>query len=136
MLIINAKIKTMEQQEIEHGYIWIQHGKIKQVGTMNTLEVEDDDILDVQQATIIPGLIDAHCHLGMWEDGLGFEGDDGNEETDPITPQLRAIDAINPMDRCFLEALEAGITTVVSGPGSANPISGSWCAMKNQGETN
>ncbi len=134
MLIINAKIKTMEQQEIEHGYIWIQHGKIKQVGTMNTLEVEDDDILDVQQATIIPGLIDAHCHLGMWEDGLGFEGDDGNEETDPITPQLRAIDAINPMDRCFLEALEAGITTVVSGPGSANPISGSWCAMKTKGK--
>lgn len=67
------------------------------------------------------------------EDGLGFEGDDGNEETDPVTPQLRAIDAVNPFDRCFREAAEAGITTVVTGPGSANPIGGEWLAMKTAG---
>ena len=79
---------------------------------------------DAQGAGLYPGFVDAHTHLGMWEDGLTFEGDDGNEETDPVTPQLRAIDAINPVDRCFQEALHAGVTTVVTGPGSANAIGG------------
>ena len=69
----------------------------------------------------------------MWEDGLGFEGDDGNEDTDPCMPQLRGVDAVNPLDRCFREALEAGVTTVVTGPGSANPIGGQLCAMKTYG---
>ena len=66
-------------------------------------------------------------------DGLGFEGDDGNEETDPVTPQLRAVDAVNPMDRCFKEAAAGGVTTVLTGPGSANPIGGQWLAMKTAG---
>ena len=62
-----------------------------------------------------------------------MRGDDGNEETEPLTPQLRAIDAINPMDRCFSEALDAGVTTVVTGPGSANPIGGQLAAIKTAG---
>ena len=61
----------------------------------------------------MPGIVDAHCHIGMWEDGIGFEGSDGNEATDPVTPELRAIDGINPEDHCFREARENGITTVV-----------------------
>ncbi len=81
----------------------------------------------------MPGMVDPHCHVGMWEDGMGFEGDDGNEMTDPITPQLEAIDAINPFDNCFREALEAGITTVVTGPGSANVIAGQFAALKTYG---
>ena len=80
-----------------------------------------------------PGFVDAHCHLGMFGEALGFEGDDGNESTDPCTPHLRAIDAINPLDRCFEEAREAGVTTVVTGPGSANPISGQLEAIKTAG---
>ena len=71
--------------------------------------------------------------MGMWEEGLGFEGDDGNEMTDPITPHLRAIDAINPLNLSFEEAVDSGVTTVVTGPGSANPISGQFCAMKTAG---
>jgi len=71
----------------------------------------------------------------MWEDGLGFEGSDGNETTDPVTPHLRAIDAINPVDKCFQEALEAGITTVATGPGSANVIGGTFATMKTYGKT-
>ena len=74
-------------------------------------------------------LSDAHTHIGMWEDGLNFEGDDGNEDTDPITPQLRAVDAINPLDWCFQEGLEAGYSpTVISGPGIEVPIplAGNW----------
>ena len=64
---------------------------------------------------------------------MNFEGDDCNEDTEPITPHLRAIDAINPMENCFREALEGGVTTVVTGPGSANPISGQLAAIKTYG---
>ena len=71
--------------------------------------------------------------LRVFEDAITFEGDDGNEETEPLTPQLRALDAVNPMDRCFTEALEGGITTVVTGPGSANPVAGQMLAMKTYG---
>lgn len=89
--------------------------------------------LDAAQGHICPGFIDAHCHLGLFGDGLGFEGDDGNEATDPCTPQLRAMDGVNPLDRCFQEAREAGVTTVLTGPGSANPISGQFAALKTYG---
>ena len=71
--------------------------------------------------------------LGIIEDGVGFEGDDCNEETDPVTPHLRSIDGINPFDRCFDEASSAGITTVLSSPGSANTICGQICAIKTYG---
>lgn len=133
MLIINAKILSMDNNDYQKGYILIEDKKIKDIGDMKDLPKTTEEILDVDGKTVIPGLIDAHCHLGMWEDGLGFEGDDGNEETDPITPHLRAIDAINPLDRCFEEALEGGVTTVLTGAGSANPIAGMWCAIKTKG---
>ena len=131
MRIQNARIVPVDSPVIENGYIDIENGKIVAVGA--TPSAPADDIYDVEGATVYPGFIDAHCHLGMWEDGLDFEGDDGNEDTDPATPQLRAIDAINPLDRCFAEARKAGVTTVVTGPGSANPIGGQICAIKTQG---
>ena len=132
MLIINANIKTMEEEDFENGYIAVFDGKIQSVGPMSEAP-PDEDVYDANGMTLYPGFIDAHCHLGMWEDGLGFEGDDGNEETDPVTPQLRAIDAINPLDRTFREAVEGGVTTVLTGPGSANPIGGQWAAIKTRG---
>lgn len=132
MYIINAKINTVTNGVIERGFLQIEDGKIAKVGPMEELDAQGE-ALDMHGFTVYPGFIDAHTHLGMWEDGLGFEGDDGNEETDPITPHLRACDAVNPMDRCFGEARQAGITTVVTGPGSANPISGQMLAMKTQG---
>jgi len=70
----------------------------------------------------------------MWEDGMGFEGADGNEAVDPVTPHLRAIDAINPRDICFKDALQAGITTVATGPGSANVIGGQFAVIKTYGD--
>lgn len=133
MLIINGNIKTMEEKNYENGYIFIKDGKIEEVGDMNDLKYASHNTIDAQNNIVIPGLIDPHCHLGIWEDGLGFEGDDGNEDIDPITPHLRAIDAINPRDRCFQEALEAGVTTVVTGPGSSNPIAGTWTSLKTYG---
>lgn len=133
MLIINANIITMEDNNFENGYIRTNGRFITEVGEMEKLKTIDEDAVDLCGKTVYPGFIDAHSHLGMWEDGLASEGDDGNEETDPVTPQLSAIDAVNPIDYCFEEALDAGITTVLTGPGSANPISGSWVAMKTNG---
>lgn len=132
MLLIHARLITMEKDVFEDGFIQIKGGKIQRLGDMSAVPA-DPDTIDLLGATVLPGFIDAHSHLGMWEDGLGFEGDDGNEETDPVTPQLRAIDAVNPFDYCFEEARLAGITTALTGPGSANPISGSWCALKTIG---
>lgn len=132
MLIINANIITMEDENYENGYILVSDGKIAEVGDMQNVPA-DTDVYDAEGMTLYPGFIDAHCHLGMWEDALGFEGDDGNEETDPVTPQLRAVDAINPLDRTFTEAVAGGITTVLTGPGSANAIGGSITAIKTKG---
>lgn len=137
MDIINAKIIPMDGPEIENGYVRMENGRIRTVGSMAVYGSEESagsaEILDAQGGLLLPGFVDAHTHMGMWEDGLGFEGDDGNEDTDPSTPQLRAVDAVNPLDRCFREALEAGVTTVITGPGSANPIGGQLCAMKTYG---
>ncbi|MBQ3378244.1 MAG: amidohydrolase [Clostridia bacterium] len=134
MLLTNLKIYTMEGKAVENGFIHIgEDGKIVSVGAMDELDFGDDDTRDMSGLCACPGFVDSHCHLGMWEDSLGFEGDDGNEDTDPATPQLRAIDAINPLDRGFLEALSGGVTTVVTGPGSANPIGGQLAAIKTYG---
>ncbi len=134
MIIINAKILTMENEDYENGYLTINDGLISAIGDMKDCPpVTGQEVVDAGGGLLLPGFIDAHSHMGMWEDSLDFEGDDGNEDTDPVTPQLRAVDAVNPMDRCFSEALAAGVTTVLTGPGSANPIGGLWCAMKTFG---
>ena len=134
MLIINGTVHTMEGPIIEKGYVAVTGRKIAQVGPMETCPQNwEGEVIDTQGGHICPGFIDAHCHLGMFGDALGFESDDGNEETDPSTPHLRAIDAVNPLDRCFSEARAAGVTTVLTGPGSANPISGQFAALKTDG---
>jgi imidazolonepropionase-like amidohydrolase len=135
MVIINAKIYTMRTAPIEAGFLRFDGGKITAVGAMTDYRpAGGEEVLDAAGQNLFPGFIDAHCHIGMWEDALGFEGDDGNEATDPSTPYLRAIDAVNAMDRCFTEAAQAGVTTVLTGPGSANPIGGQWTAMKTLGQ--
>ena len=133
MLLINAKIMTMEDAVIDCGYIQIKEDKIIAVGDMNSAP-QDEEILDLQGKTVYPGFIDAHCQMGMAEEGLDFEGDDLNEMTDPVSPHLRGLDAINPVNKSFPEAVDAGITTVVTGPGSANAISGQFCAIKTYGK--
>lgn len=131
MIIQGGTIHIGDGTVIEDGYIRLVGGKIIEVSPGRYARPEE--MLDARGMIVTPGFIDAHCHLGMWEEGLAFEGDDGNEITDPCTPQLRAIDAVNPMDRAFEEALDYGITTVVTGPGSANPIGGELVAMKTAG---
>lgn len=136
MIIKNAKIYTMNDEIIENGSLIIKNGKIEKI--IRGKEVEDIDIegikiIDAKGHMVVPGIIDAHCHLGMVEDSMGFEGDDVNEMTDPITPELRAIDALNPMDKMFKEAYEGGITTVATGPGSSNIVCGQFAAIKTYG---
>jgi imidazolonepropionase-like amidohydrolase len=133
IVIKNGFIKTMAGEDIENGQVIIEEGKIKAVG--KNLEVPADaEVIDANGFLVTPGFVDGHCHIGMWEEGIGFEGDDGNEDTEPITPQLRAIDAINPMDQGFMDAIEGGVTTAVTGPGSANVVGGTFLAMKTYGK--
>ncbi len=132
MIIYNGVVHPMDGPVIPRGYVTFEGGKITAVGPMEELG-ETPEGLDAQGGHILPGFIDAHCHLGLFGDSLGFEADDGNESTDPCTPQLRAIDGVNPLDRGFQEAREGGVTTVLTGPGSANPIAGQFLAMKTNG---
>ena len=134
MLIINGKIYTMEDKPIERGYVRIKGKVIEEVGNMSSLAPSDDEqILDVKGAWVLPGIIEAHCHIGITEEKWGIIGDDCNEGTNPITPTLRAIDAVNAMDPAFHDAIEAGITSVMVGPGSSNVVGGQFVFMKTQG---
>ena len=134
MLIYNARIFTVKGDYIEKGFVKAEKGKIAAFGNMSELNKKPSEAdFNAEGLTLYPAFIDAHCHLGMFENGIGFEGDDGNEETDPSTPHLRAIDAINPLDYCFTEAVRGGIGTVITGMGSANPIGGTFAAIKTYG---
>lgn len=133
LLIKNGYIYTMKGQVIEGGSILIDEGKIVEIGK-DIVAPLDAEVIDAEGKMVTPGFIDAHCHIGMWEDGMGFEGDDGNEWVDPVTPQLRAIDGLNPMDRAFEEAYMGGVTTAVTGPGSANVVGGQFVAVKTYGK--
>lgn len=135
MVIINGKIFPMEGPAIERGFVRIKGQTIQNVGSMKefTVTQEDDRILDVNKAWVFPGLIESHAHIGITEEKWGTIGDDGNEETKPVTATLRAIDAINPFDPAFHDAIEAGITSVMAGPGSANVVGGQFVFMKTQG---
>ena len=124
----------MEDKNFERGYVRTKGKVIEEVGNMSSLAPgEDEEIIDVKGAWVLPGLIEAHCHLGIPEEKLGIIGDDCNEGTNPITPTLRAIDAVNPMDPAFHDAIKAGITAAMVGPGSSNVVGGQFVFMKNQG---
>lgn len=134
MIIFNGKILPMEGEIVENGFVSWENGVITGIGPMENLP-EDAAVtgLDAHGGWVLPGLVDAHTHLGLFEDSLGFEGEDGNEDTDPVTPQLRVIDGINPMERSFAEARQAGVTCCVVSPGSCNPIAGQIAAIKTAG---
>ena len=132
MRIENAVIHTAAGTVIEKGYVAWENGLIAAVGPMDACPT-GGEALDARGGHVTPGLVDAHSHLGMFGNALGFEADDGNEATDPCTPQLRAIDGVNPQDLCFQEAWQGGVTTVLTGPGSANPIAGQFAALKTHG---
>ena len=133
LFIKNAEIYTMVGEIIENGCILIEAGKIKEIGN-DLVAPLDATVVDASGKKVFPGFIDAHCHIGMWEEGIGFEGADGNEMTDPVTPHLRAIDALNPRDEAFENAIKGGVTTAATGPGSANVIGGTFAVVKLHGD--
>lgn len=135
MLIQNAFIHTMDGPAIPNGYVWAEGARIAGVGDMDDCPDSSrcGPVADAAGGHLLPGFIDAHCHLGLYGAALGFEGDDLNESTGPCTPQLRGLDGVNPLDEYFGQARRAGVTCVVTGPGSANAIGGQMLAIKTAG---
>ncbi len=132
-VIKNLKIYTMDDRRVvENGYIAFENGKITAVGSGQ--HPNADEIIDACGLTATPGFIDGHTHMGIIEGSLGFEGDDCNETGEVSEPHLRALDAVNPMDEYFKEAIEAGVTAVSVSPGSAAPIGGQICTLKTFGK--
>ncbi len=130
--VIGGKIFTMSGEIIDNGIILIDDGKIKNIG--KDFEIpEEAEITDVSGKIVFPGMIDAHTHLGIDEAGVGWEGRDFNEMSDPLTPHLRASDAVNPREEGMKSARENGITTVMTSPGSANVLGGEAAAIKTTG---
>ena len=127
--ITNGTVMTITQGNIERGTILIEGGRIIALG--EDIEIpEDAQVYDAGGKPVLPGLIDAHCHAGIFPDGIGWEHSDGNEMTDPITPQLRALDAVHPEDPAFADLVSAGVTTILTLPGSANLIGGQGVCIK------
>ena len=133
LLITNGYIKTMAGNDIENGCILIgDDGKILEVG--QHLSMPGAQMIDAEGRLVTPGCVDAHCHIGLDNQAMGWEGHDYNEIVDPITPHLRAIDSINPQDEAFPLALQGGVTTACTGPGSANVVGGTFVAIKTYGK--
>ena len=131
--IINAHLKPITSPDILNGQMLIDGGKIVAIG--QTVEAPAGcETYDAKGCLVTPGFIDAHTHIGLHEEAIRWEGADYNEMSNPVTPEMRAIDAINPNDEAFDNALAGGVTTAVTGPGSANVIGGTFCAIKLHGD--
>lgn len=133
MVITHAYIEPVVGKTIADGYLRFG-AAIEEMGPMEQyVPKAGEEVLDAGGKWLLPGFVDIHTHLGLFGDGVGFEAEDCNESTDPITPQLRVIDGINPMDRTFEEARNGGVTAVIVAPGSANPIAGQAAAIRTYG---
>jgi Imidazolonepropionase and related amidohydrolases len=113
--------------------ILINNNRISKISEEIRFEAEGLKVIELSEKYTLPGLIDCHTHLGIIEEATGKIGIDNNEISEPVTPQLRGIDAINPMDIAFEDALRTGVTTVMSGPGSNNAVGGLSAAIKTHG---
>lgn len=130
MRIQNGVVMTMEGSTFPCGYVDFENGVITGFGSMEQAPAYDGEILDAEGGYILPGFIDAHTHIGLSEEGLRWEGEDCNETTDAVTPDMRAVDGINPFDTAIPKARNAGITAVAVSPGSANVIGGQIAVIK------
>lgn len=130
LLVQNGKIKPIVGEMLENGCVLIgDDGKIRQIAP-HIPAPEGCTVVDAGGRLVTPGCVEAHCHVGLDNEGVGWEGMDYNEIVDPITPQMRAIDSIYPQDEGLQKALEGGVTTACTGPGSANVVGGTFAAIK------
>ena len=132
MLIIHGRIHDAIRETPYQADILVKDGKIAAIG--QNLAAEGEEIVDAAGLDVYPGFVDAHSHLGLDADGVGYEGWDYNEMNDPISPQMRGIDGFKPMQPCMKTAALGGVTTVCTGPGSANVLGGTFCAVKTVGK--
>ena len=134
-IAIEGGFVILPGQILEGGLILTKKTKIDYAGSLKKFDRAKYRVIDARGMVVSPGLIDAHTHLGVYAEGTGESGEDGNEMIDPVTPHVRAVDAIDPADKAFCEAREAGITTVMITPGSANVVGGQICVAKTFGRT-
>lgn len=134
LALINGNIMTMAGKVYKEGSIVVKGQKIAALSPYPSPPA-GARVIDVTGKYVLPGFIDAHTHIGIYEEIYRIEGDDTNESSDPVTPHLRALDAINMEDLAFQDAIHGGVTTVMTGPGSANVIGGLSVVMKTHART-
>ncbi|MGW6496358.1 amidohydrolase [Nonomuraea angiospora] len=127
--ITSGYVVPIDGDPIDGGTVLVQDGKIAAVGR-DVAVPEGTPVVDAAGGWVLPGFVEAHGHLGVYEEAEGWAGQDTNEMTDPNGARLRALDAINPADLAFADALSGGVTTAVIKPGSGNPIGGQTVAIK------
>jgi imidazolonepropionase-like amidohydrolase len=134
--IVGGRVVPVVGPAIPGGTVLIENGRIAAVGAGDAVDVPDGaQVVDAADAWVLPGFIDAHAHVGVSEEAEGWAGQDTNEMTEPVTAQVRAIDAINPADLGFRDAISGGVLAVNVNPGSGNPIGGQTVALKCWGRT-
>ena len=135
LLLKQGTIHNAIDEEPFVADILAEDGRIKKIApVLEGKIINEAEVIDATGIDIYPGFVDAHCHLGLDGYAVGFAGQDYNELGDPVTPQLSAIDAINPQDETFAMAREGGVTCVSTGPGSSNIIGGTFCVIKTFGK--
>ena len=133
ILLKNCSIAHIEENKFVNGNILVEGSKLKCID--NNMDMLDDhiEIINVNNNKVFPGFIDGHSHIGMWN--LNHDGNDANECVEPMTPGLRAIDGLNPLDSAFESAYRRGITTMMISPGSGNVMCGQAAIVKSFGKT-
>lgn len=132
VLFKNATIVPVTSPVLKNADLLVANGKIKQIGHLLDIPPKTE-VIDCRERCLLPGFIDVHTHLGLYDEGTGWAGSDANETIEPLTPHIRAIDGVQPLDIGFKDAVEAGITTVQVLPGSANVIGGITSVIKTAG---
>lgn len=130
VLMKNCLLINMDNGNTDKKDILIEDNKIKKIAASIDFESENLKTLDAKENYVLPGMVDCHTHMGIIEESIGKLGLDNNETSDPVTPHIRALDAVNPLDVAFLDAVKSGVTTVMCTPGSNNPIGGQNFVMK------
>ncbi|MGH3149584.1 MAG: amidohydrolase [Streptosporangiaceae bacterium] len=133
--IVGGRVVPVEGEPIEGGVVLLRDGKIAAVEGPGFAVPPGADVIDAAGKWVLPGFIDAHAHAGVHEEAEGWAGQDTNERTDQVAAHVRAIDAINPADLGFRDAIAGGVLAVNVNPGSANPIGGQTAAIKCWGRT-
>ncbi|HXL20470.1 MAG TPA: amidohydrolase, partial [Streptosporangiaceae bacterium] len=134
--IVGGRVVPIAGPEIPAGTVLIENGRIAAVGAVDVVAVPDGaEVVDAAGSWVLPGFIEAHGHVGVSEEAEGWAGQDTNEMTEPVTAHVRAIDAINPADMGFRDAISGGVLAVNVNPGSGNPIGGQTVALKCWGRT-